>query len=303
VSASTVEEDAMEDRDSKPASAGIDFAATGFSAALRNLQVFTEEIGRVSRTSFAQNSKLIDELSGARDVGDFVAIQTRFMTGMFETFNEQVRLMMSHMADLPLGMAFPAEVLSGAAADSVQRAKSAVEEATASTMPDAGLEPHTNGAAGPADAQTGSEAAQTAAQAGGDAAQTALEAGSEAAQTTVEAGSEAAHQAVEGAQQFAEPAPAAEEILPIPEEYTPAATTLYTSFVAGAELGEAELAAAQEASESAVESTEWAAKASREAWEELAKAAAELLKADPGAEAPAPASDAEGEPSQPSSTD
>ena len=278
----------MEDRDSKPALAGIDFAATGFSAALRNLQVFTEEIGRVSRTSFAQNSKLIDELSSARDVGDFVAIQTKFMTGMFETFNEHVRLMMSHMTDLPLGMAFPAEVFSGAAADSVQRAKSAVEEAAASMMPDAGLEPHANGAAGPVDAQAGSEAAQTV-----------VQAGREAAQTTVKAGSEAAHQAVEGAGQSAESA----ETPPIPEEYTPAATTLYASFVAGAELGEAELAAAQEASESAVESTEWAAKASREAWEELAKAAAELLKADPAAEAPAPASDAEGEASQPSSTD
>ena len=99
----------MENQDSGPAPAGIDVTTSSFSAAVQNLQVFAEEIGRVSRTSFEQNAKLIDDLSTAREVGDIVAIQMKFMTGMLDTFNEQIQLMMSRMANFPLGAPHLAE--------------------------------------------------------------------------------------------------------------------------------------------------------------------------------------------------
>ncbi len=95
----------MENRDSD--SAGID---AGFSAAVRNFHAFAEGMGRVSRTSFAQNAKLMDELGAARGIGDVVAIQMKFATGMLETINEQFQFMLSHMAELPAGFAASAPV-------------------------------------------------------------------------------------------------------------------------------------------------------------------------------------------------
>lgn len=62
-------EDAMENRNSD--AAGID---AGFSAAVRSFHAFAEEVGRVSRASFAQNARLVDELGAARDIGDIIAI-------------------------------------------------------------------------------------------------------------------------------------------------------------------------------------------------------------------------------------
>jgi len=124
----------METRNSEPAAAGIDLAASGLAAAARNLQVFTEEIGRISRLSFAQNAKLIDELSAARDIGDIVAIQTKFMTGMFETFHEQVRLMMSRLADHAAGMTDLAAKLSETGVDTVESAEQAASAAGQAAM-------------------------------------------------------------------------------------------------------------------------------------------------------------------------
>ncbi len=251
----------MENRDSEPAAAGIDMTATGFSAAVKNLQVFAEEIGRVSRSSFVQNAKLIDDLSTAREVGDIVAIQTKFMTGMIETFNEHVRLMMSRMANFPLGAANLAESFSEPRADLAQTAEKAAEQAGPVTS-DAGLEPQPNGAAGAAsDTHAGFETGANLPQAE-----------SEATQTT-----EAAEQDAQAATDEVS-APAAEIT---PAQDTLAMTRAYARFTVGEELGEAGVDAGQEAAQSATETTQWAAKASREAWQELAKAAAELLRAEP----------------------
>ena len=139
----------MENRNSEPAAAGIDAAATGFSAAVRNLQVFAEEIGRVSRSSFEQNAKLIDDLSTAREVGDIVAIQTKFMTGMIATFNEHVRVMMSRMANIPLSAGPFAESFTEPCAELAKTAEKPADAAAAMTA-----EPQPNSAAGVAsDAQ------------------------------------------------------------------------------------------------------------------------------------------------------
>jgi hypothetical protein len=238
----------MENRDSEPGPAGIDLAATGFSTAARNIQAFAEEFGRVSRTSFAQNTKLIDDLRSARDIEDVFAIQTKFMTDMFEAFNEHVRLMMSHMADVPAGMPKSAESFSATVPSPMRAAEKASE-----AMDEARPEPQANGATeAPSDAYAGSETGANA-----------------------PPSEQAAARTTDGAGEIAMDADTAAPMV------TPATTALHASFVVGEELAKAELAAAEEAEQSVAEATEWAVKASRDAWEELAKAAAELLKGEP----------------------
>lgn len=250
----------MENRDSEPAAAGIDVTATGFSAAVRNLQVLAEQFDRVSRTSFAQNAKLIDDLTAARDIGDIVAIQTKFMTEMFETFNEHVRLMMSRMADFPVGGANLAEGFTEPGADLAQTAEQAAEQAEP-VRSEAGLEPQPNGAV---------EAASDT-HAGFETDADLVQAEPQATQTTEAAEQDA--QAATDATPAVEMIPAAQGVL--------TTTAAYARFMTGEELAEAGVDAAQEAEQSASETAQWAAKASREAWQELAKAAAELLRAEP----------------------
>lgn len=120
----------MQNRDPEPAAAGIDWATSGFAAAARNIQVFAEEIAHISRVSFTQNAKLIDELSHARDIGDIVTIQTKFMTGMFDTFNDQVRAMMSRMTDLPAGIGKEAEDLAQVGVEAAHSAAAVAQNAT-----------------------------------------------------------------------------------------------------------------------------------------------------------------------------
>lgn len=248
----------MENRDSGPAPAGVDLTATGFSAAVQNLQVFAEEIGRVSRTSFEQNAKLIDDLSTAREVGDIVAIQMKFMTGMLDTFNEQIRLIMSRMANFPLGAPNLATDFTWPIADLARTSEETAK--TASAASDAGLKPND---ATVSDTHPDFETAADLSQAEAEAPQTKAAA----------------------FEQVVEPEPvAAADETPASEDAV-ASATAEAAFTQAQdlsdELGEAEIDAAQEAELSATESTQWAAKASRDAWQELAKAAAELLKAEP----------------------
>jgi hypothetical protein len=259
MSVETAEEDAMENRDSGPAPAGIDLTATGLSAAVQNLQVFAEEIGRASLTSFEQNAKLIDDLSTAREVGDIVAIQIKFMTGMLDTFNEQIRLMMSRMANFPLGAPNLAADFTWPIADLARTAEKAAKPAV-STASDAGLKP--NGATASnthPDFETAADLSQAEA---------------EAPQTTAAA-----------IEQVVEPEPVAvADKTPASEDAVASATTEAAFTQAqdlSDELGDAEADAVQDVELSVTETTQWAAKASRDAWQELAKAAAELLKAEP----------------------
>jgi hypothetical protein len=86
----------MENRDS----GGVD-ATAGFTAAARNFHAFAAEVGRLSHRSFARNAELVENLIAARDVSDIVAIQTRFVAGLFETFQEQLQLLTAWLAELP----------------------------------------------------------------------------------------------------------------------------------------------------------------------------------------------------------
>ena len=89
---------------SKAASAALDWSAGGYSVAAKSLQLLAEDISNISAANFERNAKLIDDLRGARTVEDLVSIQTKFMAGMFEAFNDHVRLMGSRMAELRNGI-------------------------------------------------------------------------------------------------------------------------------------------------------------------------------------------------------
>lgn len=171
----------MQNQDPEPAIAGIDLT-NSFSAALRNFHSVAEEIGRISRSSFAQNAKLIDDLSAARDMSDVVAIQTKFVTGMFETFNEQVRLLMSQMAEIPGNVSPRAETPAAQAQDPQKPAAPDV-----SAIADEPGMHETSADAGPA----ASKAEQDLAEAADAAAQSLVEATSDSLRLTAKASRDA----------------------------------------------------------------------------------------------------------------
>lgn len=82
----------------------LDWSTSGYSAAAKSLQLLAEDVTNIAAANFERNAKLIDDLRGARTVEDLVSIQTKFMAGMFETFNDHVRLMGARMAELRNGL-------------------------------------------------------------------------------------------------------------------------------------------------------------------------------------------------------
>jgi hypothetical protein len=72
---------------------------TGYSPA-RSLQILAEDISNISAANLERNTKLLQDLQGARTVEDLVSIQTKFMASMFEAFNEHIRLMGTRMAEM-----------------------------------------------------------------------------------------------------------------------------------------------------------------------------------------------------------
>jgi hypothetical protein len=99
-------EDAMEIREprSKSPNPALDWSTNSYSVAAKSLQLLAEDITNISAANFERNAKLIDDLRSARTVEDLVSIQTKFMAGMFEAFNDHVRLMGSRMAELRTGL-------------------------------------------------------------------------------------------------------------------------------------------------------------------------------------------------------
>lgn len=102
---------------SKPAIPALDWSTSSYSTAAKSLQLLAEDITNISAANFERNAKLIDDLRNARSVEDFVSIQTKFMAGMVEAFNDNVRLMGTRMAELRTGLADNASPAPGTAAN------------------------------------------------------------------------------------------------------------------------------------------------------------------------------------------
>ena len=124
---------------SKSASAVLDWSAGGYSAAAKSLQLLAEDISNISAANFERNAKLIDDLRNARTVEDLVSIQTKFMAGMFEAFNEHVRLMGSRMADLRSGVvdathSAPASLAGHVASEAGHGLNQAIEATNVATL-------------------------------------------------------------------------------------------------------------------------------------------------------------------------
>ena len=72
---------------------------TGYSPA-KSLQILAEDISNISAANLERNTKLLQDLQGARTVEDLVSIQTKYMSTKFEAFNEHIRLMGARMAEM-----------------------------------------------------------------------------------------------------------------------------------------------------------------------------------------------------------
>ena len=124
---------------SKTASSLLDWSTGSCSVATRSLQLLAEDISNVSAANFERNAKLIDDLRNARTVEDLVSIQTKFMAGMFEAFNDHVRLMGSRMAELRNGVvdatrSMPAPSVGSAAPDTGHGLNQAIEATNVATL-------------------------------------------------------------------------------------------------------------------------------------------------------------------------
>lgn len=89
---------------SKSANPALDWSASSYSTAAKSLQLLAEDITNISAANFERNARLIDDLRNVRSVEDLVSIQTKFMAGMFEAFNDNIRLMGTRMAELRTGL-------------------------------------------------------------------------------------------------------------------------------------------------------------------------------------------------------
>ncbi|MGP8233397.1 MAG: phasin family protein [Methylovirgula sp.] len=123
----------------------LDWPVGGYSVATKTLQLLAEDISNISAANFERNTKLVEDLRGARTVEDLVSIQTKFMAAMFDAFNENVRLMGSRLADLRNGIAeapqgapaaspAPAEAARPLAATSLDQAFEASNVATLASL-------------------------------------------------------------------------------------------------------------------------------------------------------------------------
>jgi hypothetical protein len=92
---------AESDSDPKRPTPDLSVAAGGLPTASKALQVFVEELARITQQNFEQTTQIMEDLKSARDIGDLLAIQTKFVQETFETFSERLHRMSALMADLP----------------------------------------------------------------------------------------------------------------------------------------------------------------------------------------------------------
>ena len=128
------------DSDSKWPTPG--FGSAGVSAASKTLQVFIEELSQLTQKNLEQTTKVMEDLRGARNMGDLLSIQSKFVQQTFDAFNERLRRMSVLMAELPAEFAQVQKNMAEAgneaaqnAAKAVSKTISAVSNATGETPP------------------------------------------------------------------------------------------------------------------------------------------------------------------------
>jgi len=94
-------------------------AASGVTAASKTMRAFVEEMSQISQKNFEQTTKLMQELQGVRNMGDLLALQTKFVQETFENFNDRLRRMSTLMAQMPAELAQAGKSAMQDAADAV----------------------------------------------------------------------------------------------------------------------------------------------------------------------------------------
>ncbi|MGO9006743.1 MAG: phasin family protein [Beijerinckiaceae bacterium] len=120
-------------------------AASGFSAASKTMKVFVDELAQITQKNFTQTTKIIEELQAARNIGDLLSIQSKFVQETFEAFNERLHRMSALMAELPNEFAQAGQGMAEAGAEvakeAVQQAADAVSKTVAAVTNTTGEAP------------------------------------------------------------------------------------------------------------------------------------------------------------------
>lgn len=88
---------------------GLLAAARGMTAASKAMRVFVDELSQTTQKNFEQTTKILEELQNVREIGDLLALQTKFVQNTFENFNERLHRMSTLMAAMPAELARAAE--------------------------------------------------------------------------------------------------------------------------------------------------------------------------------------------------
>lgn len=84
-----------------PLTSQIAFAGGDFPAATQNIRRLAEEIAGLSANSLERTRSLIEHMRDAQQMDELVAIQSKFVTAMFQSFTEGSRRISSLLADWP----------------------------------------------------------------------------------------------------------------------------------------------------------------------------------------------------------
>ncbi len=84
---------------------GLTAAASGMTAASKTMQAFVDELSQITQKNFEQTTQIMQELQHVRNMGDLLALQTKFVQDTFENFNERLRRMSALMAEMPAELA------------------------------------------------------------------------------------------------------------------------------------------------------------------------------------------------------
>jgi hypothetical protein len=87
-----------------PSAAGLDLAASGVSAAAKNLQALATEIAEASKESFDHATQTLEKLRGAHSVEEIVAIQSSFVKEAIDKAAQHTKRFGELMTAFPLEM-------------------------------------------------------------------------------------------------------------------------------------------------------------------------------------------------------
>jgi len=118
--------------------AGMDWAASQWTATSQKVQAFTGEIADMSKQSYEQALQTMEKLRGAKSLEELLSIQSGFVQESFENLSQRSRKLSEMMSSMPLEMAktYREAMLKAAdaAMDTTRKATEKFQEAASKMM-------------------------------------------------------------------------------------------------------------------------------------------------------------------------